>query len=97
MERILQFADSKTTGERWIFFSENVRKCVNNAAFSNIHNLFSERVNTTFFAVQCVIIVVEIALSMTTYILIINHLSCVDCYRVLIQRKFGETSQEILD
>ena len=51
MERILQFADSKTTGERWIFFSENVRKCVNNAAFSNIHNLFSERVNTTFFAV----------------------------------------------
>ena len=52
MERILQFADSKTTGERWIFFSENVRKCVNNAAFSNIHNLFSERVNTTFFAVN---------------------------------------------
>ena len=52
MERILQFADSKTTGERWIFFSENVRKCVNNAAFSNIHNLFSERVNTTFFAVS---------------------------------------------
>ena len=51
MERILQFADSKTTGERWIFFSENVRKWVNNAAFSNIHNLFSERVNTTFFAV----------------------------------------------
>ena len=69
MERILQFADSKTTGERWIFFSENVRKWVNNAAFSNIHNLFSERVNTTFFAVQCVIIVVEIALSMTTYII----------------------------
>ena len=52
MERILQFADSKTTGERWIFFSENVRKCVNNAAFWNIHNLFSERVNTTFFAVR---------------------------------------------
>ena len=52
MERILQFADSKTTGERWIFFSENVRKCVDNAAFSNIHNLFSERVNTTFFAVS---------------------------------------------
>ena len=52
MERILQFADSKTTGERWIFFSENVRKWVNNAAFSNIHNLFSERVNTTFFAVN---------------------------------------------
>ena len=51
MERILQFADSKTTGERWIFFLENVRKCVNNAAFSNIHNLFSERANTTFFAV----------------------------------------------
>ena len=51
MERILQFADSKTTGERWIFFSENVRKCVNNAAFSIIHNWFSERVNTTFFAV----------------------------------------------
>ena len=52
MERILQFADSKTTGERWIFFSENVRKCVNNAAFSNVHNLFSERANTTFFAVN---------------------------------------------
>ena len=40
MERILQFAASKTPGERWIFFSENVRKCVNNAAFSNIHNCF---------------------------------------------------------
>ena len=52
MERILQFAASKTPGERWIFFSENVRKCVNNAAFSNIHNLFSERVNTIFFAVK---------------------------------------------
>ena len=52
MERILQFADSKTTRKRWIFFSENIRKCVNNAAFSNLHNLFSERVNTTFFAVH---------------------------------------------
>ena len=58
MERILQFADSKTTGERWIFFSENVRKCVDNAAFSNIHNLFSERVNTTFFAVGVAVLFV---------------------------------------
>ena len=49
MERILQFADSKTTEKLWIFFSENVRKYVNNAAFSNIYNLFSERVNTIFF------------------------------------------------
>ena len=38
MEQNLQFADSKTTGEGWIFFSGNVRKCVNNAAFSNSHN-----------------------------------------------------------
>ena len=52
MERILQFADSKTTEKLWIFFSENVRKYVNNAAFSNIYNLFSERVNTIFF-LQC--------------------------------------------
>ena len=41
MERILQFADSKTTEKLWIFFSENVRKNVNNAVFSNIYNLFS--------------------------------------------------------
>ena len=52
MERILQFADSKTTEKLWIFFSENVRKYVSNAAFSNIYNLFSERVNTIFF-LQC--------------------------------------------
>ena len=52
MERILQFADSKTTEKLWIFFSENVRKYVNNAAFSNICNLFSEPVNTIFF-LQC--------------------------------------------
>ena len=52
MERILQFADSKTTEKLWIFFSENDRKYVNNAAFSNIYNMFSERVNTIFF-LQC--------------------------------------------
>ena len=51
MERILQFAESKTTGKLWIFWSENVRKCVNYAAFSNIHDLFSKRVNTIYFAV----------------------------------------------
>ena len=51
MERILQFAESKTTGKLWIFWSENVRKCVSNAAFSNIHDLFSKRVNTIYFAV----------------------------------------------
>ena len=49
MERILQFADSKTTEKLWIFFLENVRKYVNNAAFSNIYNLFSEQENTKFF------------------------------------------------
>ena len=52
MERMLQFAYWKTTGKLQIFFSENVRKCVNNALFSNIHKLFSERVNTIFFAVK---------------------------------------------
>lgn len=51
MERILQFAESKTTGKLWIFWSENVRKWVSNAAFSNIHDLFSKRVNTIYFAV----------------------------------------------
>ena len=58
MERILQFADSKTTEKLWIFFSENVRKYVNNAAFSNIYNLFSERVNTIFF-LQCFLCIVK--------------------------------------
>ena len=51
MERILQFAYSTTTGKLWIFFSENVGKCVNNTACSNIHNLFSKRVNAICFAV----------------------------------------------
>ena len=46
-----RFADSTTTGNSGFSFSENVRKCVNNAAFSNSRNLFSERVNTIFFAV----------------------------------------------
>ena len=49
MERILQFADSKTKRQLWIFLSEKFRKCVNDAVFPNIQNAFSERVNSIFF------------------------------------------------
>ena len=49
MERILQFADSKTKRQLWIFLSEKFRKCVNDAVFPNIQNAFSERVKTIFF------------------------------------------------
>ena len=51
MERILQFADSKTKRQLWIFLSEKFRKCVNDAVFPNIQNAFSERVKTIFFEV----------------------------------------------
>ena len=52
MKRTLEFADSKATGKRWIFLSENVRKMLEKFAFSNIQNLFSEPVNTICFAIK---------------------------------------------
>ena len=51
MERIPDSLTRQQRGNSGFSFSENVRKCVNNAAFSNSRNLFSERVNTIFFAV----------------------------------------------
>ena len=39
----------ESNGKTLIFLSENVRKCMNNAAFSNIQNLFPEPVNTICF------------------------------------------------
>ena len=47
-----RFRVLKRNGKTLIFSSENVRKCVNKAAFSNIQNLFSEAVNTICFAMK---------------------------------------------
>ena len=52
MERILQFADSKTKRQLWIFLSEKFRKCVNDAVFANIQNAFFRTgENNLFFEV----------------------------------------------
>ena len=63
MERILEFADQKTTRKFRIFRLQNAGECLKNAAFSLIRSSFSERVNTTFLAVA----VVEFSIKSISY------------------------------